>query len=274
MNRFKILLFSFSFALPSITILAQDVDTSEGYFDNMPSEVSDVDAGNDSINDETDGDNPARTIPLNEQPERIYAPDTTSSSTDPVGSLEGSFSVSPLGGATYSIKIDVPDGRNGMQPDVSLVYNSQGGNDVAGFGFGLSCMSSIRYVGKDIYHDGVAKGINYSYNDDYPLELDDNPLALDGKRMILKSGNAGTIGAVYTLEGDPFTTITLMFDYNTGKPYFEVRTKDGMKYEYGKTSAVQSMNINHYEHIVAWYLRACYDSHNNSMTYSSMAAGR
>ena len=254
------------FLFPFLTLSAQDDYRDDGvYYHNL----SETNAENDSTVSDVDNEyRTVRTIPLEEQPERIYAPDTTSALSAPVGSPEGIFSVSPLGAATYSIKIDVPDGRNGMQPDVSLVYNSQGGNDVAGFGFGLSCMSSIRFVGKDIYHDGVAKGINFSYNDDYPLVLDDNPLALDGRRMILKTGTAGVTGAVYTLEGDPFTTINLLFDYNTGKPYFEVRTKDGMKYEYGKTSAVQTMNINHNEHIVAWYLRACYDSHNNSMTYS------
>ena len=115
-------------------------------------------------------------------PARVHEPDRTSADTAPLGGPAAPFSVSGLGAATYSIPIEVPKGINGMEPELSLVYNSQGGNNVAGWGFGLSCMSAITFVPKDIHHDGVAKPLHYDFSD---------PLAFDGKRLILKSGTHG-----------------------------------------------------------------------------------
>src|SRR5215510_14463062 len=45
-----------------------------------------------------------------------------------VGYLPGSWSVTPTGAFTYTIPVDVPDGRAGVQPRLSLVYNSGAGN--------------------------------------------------------------------------------------------------------------------------------------------------
>lgn len=189
------------------------------------------------------------------------APDTTSAENAPVGGTSCEFGVSESGAATFSIHIDVPKGINGMEPDLSLIYNSQGGNNTAGWGFGLSCTSSIRFVPRDIYHDGTAKPLTYEWTDG---------LALDGRRLILTSGTPGTAGATYSLEGDPFTKFTLMSDTTTNKLYFLMETPDGKHYAYGLGSSLQTMEIGGTEHYVAWHLKWCSDRHNHGVNYTYM----
>ncbi len=71
-----------------------------------------------------------------------------------VGSIAGALDVSPSGAATYTVPIEVPAGINGMQPNLSLVYNSQSGAGIAGMCWNLSGLSMISRVPKTHYYDG------------------------------------------------------------------------------------------------------------------------
>ena len=48
------------------------------------------------------------------------------------GRTEGSFAVNTRGAATYSVPIWVPPGPRGMQPSISLNYNSRTDRGIAG----------------------------------------------------------------------------------------------------------------------------------------------
>ncbi len=177
---------------------------------------------------------------------------------DPSGELTASYStggvgshvnVSPTGAAIHTIPIAVPAGVNGMQPDIAVTYSSQAGNGIVGWGTNISGLSAITRAPKSIYYDGAAKGIGYSADD---------ALMLDGQRLILVSGTAGTEGAVYNTENDPFTTIT----YKTLS--FEVLAKDGTKYTYLINIANLLANIK----TNAWYLKEVTDVFGNYINYT------
>src|SRR5262249_20301725 len=77
-----------------------------------------------------------------------------------VGLVRGDWSVTPSGAFTYSIPIEIPDGRRSMQPRLALVYSSLNGNGVAGYGWSLAGLPSIaranvkgvpRFDGNDSY---------------------------------------------------------------------------------------------------------------------------
>lgn len=178
--------------------------------------------------------------------------------TKEVGNTPTSSSVSATGAAVYNIPIAIPKGNGDFVPSVSLTYNSQTGNGIAGFGFNVTGISVITRGAKDIFHDGTAQGINYQADDAYYL---------DGKRLILASGTAGVEGAVYTPEGDALTQITLHNSY--GDIWFEAATTDGMRYEYGRTSASrQNITYNSSTIANAWYVSKAENPVGLTFTYT------
>lgn len=159
------------------------------------------------------------------RPDGTITPDSTLGGM--VGAIPGAFDVSPTGAATYTVPIECPVGINGMQPNVSLVYNSQGGNGIAGWGWNIGGLSSITRTGNTLYHDGKIGTIELTNSDS---------LMFDGQRLILVSGQGThfTNGAKYRTEIETYSDIT----YKTINGYlcFEVITKEGIKLEYGSSS--------------------------------------
>lgn len=185
--------------------------------------------------------------------------------TDPgtaVGGMGGQFSVSPMGGATYSIPIDVPQGVGGLQPQLSIVYNSQSGNGLCGYSTSLAGISSITRGPKDIYHDGNAIGMNY---------LADDALYLDGVRLLLISGTAGQDSAVYCPESDPFTRVIARGSCSSisNDTWYEVHDGNGIVSWYGcNNSSCQSYNDKQgTQKIYAWYINRVIQQNNNYIEY-------
>ncbi len=107
-----------------------------------------------------------------------------------VGTITGLANVCETGAATYTIPIECPAGINGLQPNVSLVYNSQSGRGSAGWKWNLSATSAVTRTGANFYYDGINREITCTNSDN---------LALDGHRLILTSGtNFGTNATYHT----------------------------------------------------------------------------
>ncbi len=147
----------------------------------------------------------------------------------PVGSTDGSAAVSATGGVSYIIPIDVLKGTNGMEPTISLNYNSQGGEGIAGFGWSLSAYSAIGRQGKRQYYDGTNTPVMYSSEND--------AFVLDGQHLFSVTGLNGANGTVYGTENESFSKIG-SFGGSTinGPDWFKVTSKDGTILEYGSGS--------------------------------------
>lgn len=180
----------------------------------------------------------------------------------PVGTPSGIVSVSATGAATYNLDIQVPDG-GGLTPHLSLTYDSQkGGYGLAGYGIGITGLSAITRGGCDLFHDGAQRGVTYT---------DADNLFLDGKRLVLLSGIRGRDGATYTVEGDPYTSVTT----HGGDEWFTVATPSGMTYEYGRTigSRLAYTDRRGAQHVASWHVTKGRDSHANTITYTYALSG-
>ncbi|WP_310379041.1 RHS repeat-associated core domain-containing protein [Flavobacterium sp.] len=201
---------------------------------------------------------------------KLSATTTTPTGNSPeVGITEGQLSVSLSGGANYSIPVAVPPGINGVVPQVSLSYNSQGGNGVAGYGWNISGVSAITRIPRTKFHDGIVGGVNLDTNDRF---------AFDGQRLILKSGNVyGEAGAIY--ETESFSNIKISSQGTSSSdpnPSFKVEYPDGSVAMYGASldsRSITTWGITYWENPQGVRISYNYILANNNMSIEYIKYG-
>ena len=173
-------------------------------------------------------------------------------STYNVGTTPGMFNVTSSGSAMYSVPIFVPPGTGGMKPNMSVTYNSNGGQGLLGKGWGISGISSIRRVQSTHYHDGLLDKVDYDLNDAF---------VLDGMRLIKD-------GSIFRTEHESYSTITPIENNGTISS-FKVRTKDGKTIYYGHSedSKIEDSNDISSTRYFAWYINKIQDSHGNYIEF-------
>lgn len=153
------------------------------------------------------------------------------------GRLTGSLTVTPSGAAVYSVPISIPPGIGGMAPNLSLVYNSQGDDGIAGQGWSLSGLSVIHLCPKTRIQDGIAEQV------DLTKSPPSGGVCLDGARLFEQvpppgappcapppgaPPNPDACAPTYKLEIDDHSIITKHADDS-----FTVETKNGETRYYG-----------------------------------------
>lgn len=157
------------------------------------------------------------------------------------GYLPGSGSVGPNGAFTYGMPLTVPEGRAGVQPQLSLNYSSSGGDGAFGLGWSLSGMgSSITRCATAPDSEGARSGISYDKKDRY---------CLDGAKLVGvgasgpgQSGEYGADGTEYRTESDGFAKIVSVNANNPdmGPDKFLVYGKDGRISTYEAQAALRT----------------------------------
>ena len=169
--------------------------------------------------------------------------------------LPAMVDVSAIGTATYVIPVEVVPGTMGLQPNLSIGYNSMSGLGVLGTKWNLSGVSSITRSCQTSFFDGNISPVRFDTSDRFTM---------DGQRMILFDGPSYQCkNAVYCFEIEDFSRITKL---GTGNDfYFKQTLADGSIVEFGKTSQSR-LDVGDGKHL-SWMVDKVTDPCGNYMKY-------
>src|ERR1700733_3899467 len=151
------------------------------------------------------------------------------------GRTAGNFGVSPTGSTQYTIPIWTPPGPKGIQPNLSLSYNSSAGIGPLGVGWFVAGLGAVTRCNKTYAQDTTPAAVALVVSDGY---------CLNGNRLRLTSasGTYGAAGSTYQTEIADFSQITANGNttnggVNTGPASFTVQGRNGLTYYYGYTDS-------------------------------------
>ena len=179
----------------------------------------------------------------------MLVPHYAAEAQDTVASGSMVSASSNSGSASMGVPINVPPGRNGIAPNVALLYNSGAGSGWAGVGWDVA-LGEVRRATK--------KGIDYGGNDFVFSGSDGSATEL------VTRGDWGTNYYGAKIEG-----LFSKYYYNSATGGWEVTTKDGVKYYYGSTTTSRQNNtFNLYSNnqVLSWRLDRVQDTNGNYMT--------
>jgi len=168
-------------------------------------------------------------------------------SGDGPGSQSISINVDPhTGSASTAFPISVIPGRAGIQPNISLTYNSSQRNGVVGMGWSLSLGTISRST-----KFGTPK---YDSSDTFVLTQ-------SGAVQELVYDNSAGFYRTQT-EGAFMKT-----DHVSSGNYWMVTDRQGIKYYFGENQSSQEYDPTNSGHVSRWYLSKVEDIHGNYMTF-------
>ncbi len=186
-------------------------------------------------------------------------PQPVEHASDVIGSIGASVSVLPSGAAGYSVPLRVPPGIGGMAPQLSLNYNTQGGNGFVGTGWSLGGFSAITRCAASLEPDGIVDGVDFESDDRF---------CLDGQKLILVpgTGSYGAANSEYRTEIDDFSKIIAVGSAGGGPSSFIVRSRAGEEKLYGYRTDSRIEAEGH-SYVMTWALTTVTDSTDNKMEF-------
>lgn len=178
------------------------------------------------------------------------------------GSTAAQFSVSPDGGAAYSVPIKVPPGTASMEPKLALTYSSLAGPGPAGFGWSITGLSVIQRGARNLADEGVVRGIRFDERD---------ALLLDGEKLVEIAASPGTEYREYRSRVDSLSRIRAYEWSPSGPSRFVVETRAGLRMYYGTTPASRVRTAS--GHILFWLCDRIVDRSGNYIVFLYEIAG-
>ncbi len=194
----------------------------------------------------------------------------TVNTSNAVGQIDIQPGISPTGAKTYTVPIKSYKYEGVFCPDISLVYNSQGGGSACGKGWNIGGLQSITRGNKGIYYDNQTDGIKMNADDVFYL---------NGVRLIRLSSSSyeyqseqGNIKAVATVSGSVIKYFTVYYP-NGYKAVFGLTYTTTNKLEYPITTLTDERGRSIYYYYTTYYdnyniLYIVYDEYNARISFS------
>jgi hypothetical protein len=191
-----------------------------------------------------------------------------------------SAGVSESGSAQISIPIQVAPGISGMEPKLSLSYDSASRSGVVGAGISISGLSSITRCAQTPIHDKPATDPDANkYRGKVRYDANDR-FCYDGQRLILTDANGnyitsqatyGAAGSEYRTASDSITRIRAFGARDPANPaagpdYFIAWTKAGLKIFFGESPNTK-INAQGKTAAVAWPVNRILDVNGNKIGF-------
>lgn len=158
------------------------------------------------------------------------------------------------GALDTTFPLDIPPGRNNLQPTLTLVYNSQ--NTQQGSIFGEGWSASIPYIAR-LNKSGVDQLYSTS-------TLNYFTSSLDGE--LVSTTTVTSTGASYVARTDNGTFNKYTFSSSTDS--WTMIDKNGTQYVFGSTSSSQESDPNNSANVYKWMLQQVMDTNGNSVLYN------
>ncbi|MEL6556937.1 MAG: SpvB/TcaC N-terminal domain-containing protein [Bacteroidota bacterium] len=179
--------------------------------------------------------------------------------SDQAGNTEVQASVDANGSAVIQIPIQLPPGTLGMQPQLTLTYNSSLGNGDLGVGWQIQGLSTIQRTGQTMAQDDTISSVNYSGTD---------RLMLDGQRLIQKSGSSyGLTNSKYRTEIETWQNVVCNENISSATSSFTVNAPNGITKIYGNTNSSRILAKGKSK-VRVWALNKVEDLHGNYIIIS------
>ncbi|MEP6930087.1 MAG: glycosyltransferase, partial [Flavobacterium sp.] len=167
---------------------------------------------------------------------------------------KGELQISASGTATYTLPIAIPPSIKGVAPIINLNYSSGVRGGIAGQGWSINSISAISRIATRRDIDGYVDGVDFD---------SDDKLALDGQRLLIKTGTYWAPGSTYETEYKSNSKIELKIEGTT--TYFIITAPDGSRSWYGSKglgSLQNSVSVN------SWYIVHYEDVNGNFIDYN------
>ncbi len=158
--------------------------------------------------------------------------------------------VESTGAFSYSYPLEIPKGRNGLQPSLALTYNSQRNNKDSLYGLGWDL--DIPYVERSARQGTEKRYTNFDFTLNFPGGGNLVPLSVD-------VNGYGTYGSEVESQ---FNKI----EWLSSKTW-KITDKSGIVYTFGTDAASRQDDPNDSTHIYRWMLQEVRDTNDNFVRY-------